>query len=324
MSTAFTLTRRSLILAGAAWGLAALLPRHALAQAANASAEPSQGFDPAGTWVLVATACDDEEVAESLGLIAALSTTVYDLRADGTLTCTMTPLIENAEDDGQAGADDPSSNSPTASAGAAEPTEDAEATAVDDLDKALTETVSEEGTWEVTGSEEVTLCTNDGAAMVCARDGISLVYTGRDEDGLTITMTFARPEDVLSGEWAISRSPEEFDLEHEGIAGDWRCVAWLNSSLEEAQAAHSSALMLDAAGLSFQLSIADDGSFAMMASDGSDAHDDPTEGALTETEPGTYECGVDSDILNFTLADGRINLHMGEGTLVFAPLAETA
>ncbi len=313
MSTAFTLSRRSFILAGATLGLTVALPGLAFAESAGTTADSPEDFDPAGTWLLVATACDDEDVDASLGLLAGLSTTVYELRADGTLTCTMTPLLMDDGDD----QDDASSDDSTPAQADAT---SADNTPVDDLNKALTEKVARKGTWEVAEDGQVTLSTDDGAVLALTHDGLGLIYTGRDEDGLTITMTFAQVKDVLSGDWMVARSPEDFDLAHEDMAGEWRCVAWIDLASDDVQAAHYSATMLDGSGFIFELSVAEDGSFSMGTGDSAS---EPTQGVLSQTKPGVYECGVDSDILNFTLEDGKITLTMGDGKLVFAPLATT-
>ena len=322
MSAAFTLSRRSFVLAGAALGAMALLPHGALAQAADAPGGDTQDFDPTGTWVLVATACDDEEVAESLALIAALSTTVYELRADGTLTCTMAPVMEVAEDEGQDSPEEPSnfSGSP---ADAPETTETSETTAVDDLGKALSETVSEEGTWEVTGADAVTLSTDDGAALVCVKNGLGLTYTGRDEDGLTITMTFARPEDVLSGDWAMAASPDTFEPERDGIKGRWGCVAWVDPTLSDVQAAHYTAVMLGLYGTSWTMDILEDGSLTMQLRSAGEEEATVSEGTWHEPDADAYECEIDDQTLSLRLADGRLILDMDESTFVFVPLAQT-
>ncbi len=375
MNIASTLTRRGFILAGAALGLMAALPGRAHASDAPTTTSTSSGFDPTGTWVLVDTACDDEEVAESLALIAALTTTFYELRADGTLTCTTMPM-ELGEEDGEdaladgdtkAGSDDVASaagteqnddassanvgiaatqneaNAGSDGADAAATSGDAEARgteadsatqgadeqdlsrmAVDDLNDALAGTTTEEGHWEITGEDQVTLTTDDGAALVCVKDGLGLTYTGRDEEGLTITMTFARPKDVLDGSWAMAASPETFEAEREGVEGRWGCVAWADPSLDEVQAAHFTAIMLGLYGTAWTLDILDDGSLAMQVRSAGEDEPTATEGAWHETAAGSYECEIGDDTLSFELSDGRLILAMDESTLVFAPLSQTA
>ncbi len=303
MNVTASLSRRNFVAATALALGATLIPGLAFADEKKDS-DASEGVDVTGTWVMIGADCDDEDVAALLALITIMATTTYEFKDDGTGTFKIE--VVDGSDDMEAAAEEATG----------ETAADAQAEEGD-----LLQDSEQKIAWEVASDTELSVETEDGTASTLKLDGLSLVEVEKDEDsGMEITSVFARPEDVLSGAWAIATYPDTYDAKHEGIEGSWSIVALEGMGENEYEDAKWSALM-GLLGMAVQMDVNADGTFTFTVQSDADTDPDVSEGQWEEKAADTYTFDVDSDPIEVKIVDGTMRLESDGYKMVLAPLA---
>lgn len=310
MHVSASLSRRNFIAAAALTALGAALPGLALAEEKAPAADDKAAeaaFDPTGTWVLIGVDCNDEDTAAILVLVVLMATATYEFKKDGTLTFKV-EVAEGAGSDTDAAAEELTG----------EKADEAEAQADETADE-LFQNTEQKGTWELVSDTELTVTTDDGATENVTVSGLSLVSIEQDE-GLEVTSVYARPEDLLSGAWAIATYPDVYDADHEGIVGSWNMVAMegmTDSQLEDAKWSANIAAL----GMSVAIEFADDGTFTQTATVDENTAPETAEGTWEEKGEGVYTLDDGTETIEVQIVDGTLRLE-SEGTkIVLAPLA---
>lgn len=184
------------------------------------------------------------------------------------------------------------------------------------LEDAEAEPTQSEGTWALTDDGKVRIDI-DGETSDLGYKNLSL-YIEYNEEGLKGSLVFARPQDVLSGDWAVAQAPEVFDTQREGIEGLWTMVAMSDTSAEEAQNAIYSATAL-VSGMGMIFDFVQDGTVTLTMLNDAESEPEVVKGTWEKTDEGYALSGEDMGYA-LSLEDGRLTIE-AEGTkVVFAPV----